>query len=106
MSDPLEILRTGRDATPGPWTVYPDAGACYVLSGDEHVATCGIKPDAQDADDARHIATWSPETTREVVALLAEIDSTLRPMVCDVAPDDWCGRLDALLARVRERMGE
>lgn len=127
--DPLDILRTHECATPGPWTADDDAwwqvrGACNDVADMWPDVTNGPEGFAAEAN-VRHVLTWDPDTTREIVEVLAAL---VYPIVDDYdgvgGPNrPYCGhcgaeigecdpedcerqRLENLLARVRERMGE
>jgi len=104
VSDPLDALRTHEGATPGPWTV------CYMANRERWGVYAGagrVVAVCLHEADARAIATHAdPGTTREVVELLAEM--RVRWAGEPDANASWrcLVTLDALLARIRERMGE
>ena len=107
MSDPLDVLRTYEKATPGPWLTdgnSPNGGYDVMASQpegwDRMVATC----DRVGSADAHHIATWDPETCREVVEILQRFRAAV---VGEVGPrNPNVMRLDALLVRIRETPGQ
>ena len=98
--DPFAPLKTWEGATPGPWDtqVYSDAMGVGHTCGQpwmlRRVAKCDVGMPEEMAD-ARHIATWDPDTCREVVALLELAEAHLHPTF-----GAWHERLDALLTRL------
>ena len=130
MTDPLDILRTHEGATPGEWVFLP-LGTHWVVEVRDTDWTWVVKVH-RSAEDARHIATWDPETTRDVVGILealhreCPVGQSHTSIVgkpywaysCPYCNAAWMAEhtpvhgpgcphaeLDALLARVRERMG-
>ena len=115
MSDPKDRFWRLREiidaATPGPWSA--DEGFCkedFAIVGADDSFVCEAPASRYDSctiyegnpADARFIATFDPETAREVVGLLEEALG----LIDDAGPEEWTGprqwhaRLDALLDRI------
>ena len=114
MSDPLDILRTHEGAGRGVlWVAVASdviAPACvpstFGLEDSCIAEVMGAGLTWEPESIARHIATWDPETTREVVDLLRRVcDEDWGPIDIHLF-GRWSDDLDGLLARVRERMGK
>lgn len=128
--DPFKALRTYEGATPGPWGNYSWSGRCNIDHAPHGGAECKydytksfggdwercVSAEGEvslisfddwgpvlNAADARHIARWDPETCREVVGLLEDVESMtdhVGEVEQDIAFNAWRKRLDALLSRI------
>lgn len=108
MTDPFKPLKTYEDATPGPWNKDEthDGEEVFVTGQWDNPGDWDDRPIVATATegltpgDARHIATWDPETCREVVGLLEAAYKA--GALNKLPPMGWLGRIDALLAKLGE----
>jgi hypothetical protein len=110
IDDKFAPLCTHEHATPGPWRQRTPfdleiVAGLYALPHVAHVAhenAWGPSSRAAQIANARHIATWNPDVTAEIVELLREADDCWGAYGY-MGSKDWGNRLHALLARIGER---
>lgn len=100
MDDPIDKLRTGKDATQGAWWAQAPMrpGALCDVQSEEQADMIAL---GATGPDAIHIARWGPQTTEAIVKLL-EYARDMADNDVTGHGQEWIGRYDAFLAGLED----